>query len=294
MGFQIELASPRDTHRSLIGRYGAVVTALLNRADAEVFLAMVPPAPLVQRGSLVTVVHDLRWLRTRSVLARSYRLTDLRTAAARSAFLIAVSDRTATELSTVVPKHAAKIRTVHLGPGQIETPYFDPRPQGRLLLLGSGQHKRNELAASVLLTSRPAWLTEVVAIGVSSETRRILDDPPDWLTVTTYERVSQEVLVGILRTCTWYMHLGVEEGFGLPFLEALASGCQVIAVDQPVTREVLGGAAVLLTDGDDRFLAQQVGQLVPVPLEARLQRSKESSWDHCADLFAQILKAAAS
>ena len=40
------------------------------------------------------------------------------------------------------------------------------------------------------------------------------------------------------------------EGFGLPVLEAMASGTPVVAADEPALREVAGDAAVYAEDGD--------------------------------------------
>jgi glycosyltransferase involved in cell wall biosynthesis len=293
LGLHVDVGPPRDEHRNDLSKYAAVLAALLHRPEADVFLAMVPPAPMTQRSPLVTVVHDLRWIRTRSAAARSYRRIDLQHAAARSRYLITVSDRTAGDLAAVVPKQAYKIRTVSLGPGQVEAAFFEPRPEGRLLLLGAGRHKRNELAASLLVASKPHWLGEIVTVGVSPDTLEILRNPGGDLRVRTYDRVDTPALISLLRSCSWYMHLGVEEGFGLPFLEALACGCQVVAIDQPVTREVLGDAAILLTDGDRQHLAEQVRELSPVPTDTRRRRVSSSSWDSCARSFAEILTAAA-
>jgi len=48
-----------------------------------------------------------------------------------------------------------------------------------------------------------------------------------------------------------YIHPSLEEGFGIPLIEALGSGVPVVAADRATSREVLGDAALYVNDAND-------------------------------------------
>ena len=62
--------------------------------------------------------------------------------------------------------------------------------------------------------------------------------------------VSREILSAAYRRAGMLLQTSEAEGFGLPPIEAMACGCQVIASDLPVLREVGGTAAAYCRVGD--------------------------------------------
>jgi glycosyltransferase involved in cell wall biosynthesis len=68
--------------------------------------------------------------------------------------------------------------------------------------------------------------------------------------------VGDDVLTDLYRQAAVLVHPSRFESFGLPPLEAMRSGCPVVANDLPALREVLGGHARLVDVSDaDRFAA---------------------------------------
>src|SRR5204863_8252620 len=62
--------------------------------------------------------------------------------------------------------------------------------------------------------------------------------------------VSDALLVGLYPTAAALCFPSLAEGFGLPVLEAMSYGLQVLASDLPVLREVAGEVPIYLPAGD--------------------------------------------
>lgn len=67
---------------------------------------------------------------------------------------------------------------------------------------------------------------------------------------------------GLLRMARAFVFPSVYEGFGLPVLEAMAAGTPVIAADIPVMREIVGDAAYLVGENEDRAMGGAMLALV--------------------------------
>lgn len=61
--------------------------------------------------------------------------------------------------------------------------------------------------------------------------------------IVTLPFLKRDLLAAVYRRATLLLHTSESEGFGLPVVEAMASGCPVIASDIPVLREIGGTEA---------------------------------------------------
>jgi glycosyltransferase involved in cell wall biosynthesis len=111
--------------------------------------------------------------------------------------------------------------------------------------------------------------------------------------VTTTGFVTAERLAAIYRGATALVMPSLEEGFGLPVAEAMASGTPVIASDIPSLREVAGDAALYV---DPRSTTSLVDAMMRVAdmrdeLAARgRRRAALFTWRRCAELTRQVYR----
>ena len=252
-------------------------------------LVCVTPAPLAVRVPSVAFVYDLRWRRTRSFVPRAYRYVDLRRTVAGADRLFAISRTIRDELVALFPGAAGKCEVLHLGPGIMSHADFEDGEPGTVLLAGGAAHKRNEMVAEALARARPEWAVRFLCVGVSDDTFRTLVEAFGEPACERFEQVDEDGMRTVFRRAQAYVSASMEEGFGLPMVEALSAGCQVLAIRQVLTEEVMGDAAVLLDDGDAAALAGQLAHPAWVSAEVRRQRASLFSWDHVADAVATAL-----
>lgn len=94
----------------------------------------------------------------------------------------------------------------------------------------------------------------------------------DYVQWTGY--VDEEDKPSLYRLATVFVYPSIAEGFGLPVLEAMASGTPVVACDIPVMREIVGDAAYLVPSDSERQMAAAIlALLLQNPLrEQMIQR----------------------
>ena len=78
----------------------------------------------------------------------------------------------------------------------------------------------------------------------------------------------------------------MDEGFGLPPLEALACGTPVLAADIPVLREVLGDQALFVPPLDVEAIAAGIADVTAAPVGTATTRrdwAARFTWRACAE-----------
>ncbi|HEY1593548.1 MAG TPA: glycosyltransferase family 1 protein [Solirubrobacteraceae bacterium] len=89
------------------------------------------------------------------------------------------------------------------------------------------------------------------------------------------------------------------EGFGLPALEAMACGTPVVAFANSSIPEVVGGAAILVPDGDADAMADALERLIRTPTareeqsERGLERASSFRWERSIAAHAEVLESVA-
>ncbi len=207
------------------------------------------------RRGLVITVHDLATLeRLRGVRLAVFRTLWFALPLRRAAVVTTVSEAVREDVERRFPFVRGRVRTV---PNPL-LPEFAaaPRPwpgsgEGpvRVLLIGRAWNKNLERQARALAeVARGGREIHVTLVGEPSEELRgtlagldhaVRSDLTDAETLAEY------------RGCDVLLFASLHEGFGMPIVEAQATGRPVITSDRGAMREVAGGAALLVDPEDE-------------------------------------------
>ena len=113
----------------------------------------------------------------------------------------------------------------------------------------------------VLLAGQPGW----GRVDPAEIARRVGLDPGR---VRVLGRISDAELAVVLRRAAVLAAPSLAEGFGLPVLEAMATGVPVVHSDAPALVEVAGGAGVTVPRGDPAALAAALRGVLSDPAQA--------------------------
>ncbi len=111
-------------------------------------------------------------------------------------------------------------------------------------------------------------------------------------------KLSDDALRRIYAEAVAFIFPSLAEGFGLPLVEAMAAGCQVIASDIPAFREIADKSVLLFDPYSVDDLAAAMRWCLENPQEpaiasAAKDHARSFSWDKTAAVFAQTYRALA-
>ena len=246
--------------------------------------------PLGWRGLSVVTVHDLHFEHDPSVMGRLDRLTFktvVPRAVRRADHVIAVSEATKRD---VVDLYGIAPEKVTVTPHGVD-PAFSPgdvEAGGYVLFVGAVQARKDPLAAADAAAAVGLPLVVVgpeKELGLANELRARGADVRGW--------VDREELAQLYRGAAALVLPSRFEGFGVPVLEAMASGTPVVLSDDAALREVAGEAGVYAE-------ANEFGAALRRALDDRarwsaagLERATAFSWEESArrtaDVYRQVL-----
>jgi len=227
----------------------------------------------------VVTIHDLSF--EHGLMGRRDRLVFERVvphAARTAARVLTVSERTKRDL---VEHYGIPPERVVVTPNGVD-PAFHPATQTAAarpyaLAVGAIQERKNQRAA--LAAARDAGL-ELVVVGPVKDQRAAAELREGGARLEGYVEV--ERLAELYRGAACLVQSSRYEGFGLPVVEAMASGTPVVTVPDPALVEVAGEAAVVVPEAE---LAAGIRRAVEErdTLAAKgLERARAFTWEAAA------------
>ena len=243
--------------------------------------------PLRWHGASVVTLHDLHFEHAPGVMGLVDRLTFktvVPRAARRSQHVLAVSEQTKRDAIALYKLPPAKVTvTPHgvdpaFGPG-------DGEPGDYVLFVGAIQERKDPLAA---LAAAQAVGRPLVVVGPEKEAglaarlRAGGADVRGW--------VEQAELADLYRGAAALVLPSRHEGFGIPVIEAMASGTPVVLSAEPALREVAGDAASYAVDGDVGGALRRALDDRERLVAAGLVRARRFTWEETARLTAGVYR----
>lgn len=290
----------------------------LARGGADLLWSPLQTLPASCPVPAVVTVHDLTVLLMPDAHRAKVRLSQvpfLARSLARARRVVAVSEATAADLRFHFPQafqaEPGKLRVIHHG----VAPAFRPAapeerwaireelgtPEGYLLYAGTLEPRKNvEGVLDAWLALRrddPETPPLVLAGGYGWRSRSLVRKierirasgaPETGGDLRVLGRVDDDALARLYRGATLFVYPSFYEGFGMPVLEAMASGTPVVTSDRSSLPEVTGAAALTVRPEDPTAIAAAIRHLLANPGEAQelaergIERACAFRWERAA------------
>ena len=301
-GVREEVETKMPGGGSTVQRVGTLIRGSLpigraRRIVADADVAHFPfsvPLPRTTRGTpYVQTLLDVQHLDLPELFSapeRGYRRLMYDRPARRAAAVITISEfarRRAIEHLRLDP---AKVHVAHLGVDPSEHGFVSgPRDEFILYPARPWPHKNHRrLVTAVELLRRRRPSVRLVLTGGGLED---LGAMPEW--VERRGLVQQQELAELYQRASCLVFPSLYEGFGLPPLEAMASGCPVAAASSGSLPEICGDAAIYFDPTDPQAIAEGIERALEgrsFLVERGLARVQRFSWVACAEIHARVYR----
>jgi glycosyltransferase involved in cell wall biosynthesis len=238
-------------------------------------------APVRAGVPLVLTVLDLAVLRHPELFNRwnrTYSRLLVPRVVTRARRVIAISDFTRRELVELLGVPVERIRVIGVPPGEAFAPEGPVADGDYVLAVGTLEPRKN--------------LERLVEAARRADVELRIVGPRGWGGVRTngagvrwLGELPDAELARLYRGAVCLAYPSLYEGFGIPVLEAMASGTPVVTSAGGATEETAGGAAVLVDPRDAASIAAGIEQAASRREELRrrgLERARAFSWDEVA------------
>jgi glycosyltransferase involved in cell wall biosynthesis len=279
-----------------IAWYPAGLPRAARRDGVDVLHVPSQRGPFSSQVPLVVTIHDaavLRHPRAFNRWTRAYSAFALPRVARAARKIITGSKFTRDELMELLDVPEEKIRVIPYGVG----PPFEPKgpaQDGQYVLAVSTLEPRKNLSGLVE-GFRRARLDGLELRVVGTEGWggvRIGGDDVRWL-----GEIGDDELATLYRGAACVAYTSLYEGFGLPVLEAMASGAPVVASAGPPFDEFAGGVAVPVDPRDPDSIAGGLQNAVRGRVELGAlgpERARGYTWENAARAHVEVYREVAA
>ncbi len=294
------------------------IPGLLSKSSPDVFHYPHFDLPFFLDCPVVTTIHDLKYFATPEFFPKNSKAKTLilkalmKHACNTSKYIVSVSGSTRNDILKYLDIPEDKVFVVHegvderffqrptdsiigkvLGKYHIDSPYIlfvgERRPHKNIDGLIRAFAKFREMAASNIL---------LVIAGKRYSDYRKPEETVEALglekSVLFLEDISDDEIIVFYRHALFFVTLSKYEGFGLPVLEAMASGIPVVASNVTSLPELVGDAGVLVNLDDVQAIAdswyalyRDTGRMETLR-RLSVERAREFTWAKCAARLAEI------
>jgi glycosyltransferase involved in cell wall biosynthesis len=274
-------------------------------------------------SKVVVTIHDIIHLLypefLPSNLAFLYAQRMIRRSLTRGDRIVAVSQNTKNDLTQHFDVDGRKIEVVHNGVDEAFRQRLAPEdlqrwlrdlgiPQPYLLFVGNPAKPHKNLDTVVQAYARARRMAQfdapLICVGSRQGSEFKIRARAEYLGISDKVRllghVAQEALPAIYQGATLFLYPTLYEGFGLPVLEAMASGVAVITSNTSALKEISEGYALLVDPLDLDGIAKAIASLMGSPerraafAERGIRRAEDFRWDEMArktlDIYRSVIE----